>query len=122
MKPFNLEEAKAGKKVCTSEGFPVRIIDFNFKGHGEYKLIGVVEIGDSTEVCHVFKENGTNECHEEYQLFMVGEKHEAWVNLFKSLVYNEIIVGDGLYKSENDAKNNSNVTGYVATAKIEWEE
>lgn len=71
MKPFDLEEAKAGKKVCTRNGFPVRIIDYNFKGHGEHNLIGVVEIDDSTEVCHVFTENGTNECHEGNQLFMV---------------------------------------------------
>ena len=29
MKPFNLEEAKAGAKICTRDGRPVRIICYD---------------------------------------------------------------------------------------------
>lgn len=32
MKPFNLEEAKAGKPICTRDGLLARIICFNRQG------------------------------------------------------------------------------------------
>ena len=47
MKPFNLEEAKAGAPVCTRDGKDVVIIDYNYKcAYDEYDgnilLIGKV--------------------------------------------------------------------------------
>lgn len=41
-KPFNLEEAKAGKPVCTRDGHKARIICFD-AGMGEYPVIALVE-------------------------------------------------------------------------------
>ena len=32
MKPFNLEDAKAGKPICTRDSLPARIICFNKQG------------------------------------------------------------------------------------------
>jgi hypothetical protein len=41
MKPFNLEEAKAGKPVCTREGSQVKILEFDFPDD-EYPIVGRV--------------------------------------------------------------------------------
>lgn len=44
MKPFNLEEAKAGKKVVTRCGYPVHIKSFNFAGGTTgFPILAVVE-------------------------------------------------------------------------------
>lgn len=42
MRPFNLEEAKKGKPVVNSEGYPVKIISFDRK-HLHYPIVGLVE-------------------------------------------------------------------------------
>ena len=47
-KPFNLEEAKAGKSVCTRDGQEVRIICFNAKSEN-YPIVALVKEGYSTQ-------------------------------------------------------------------------
>lgn len=42
-KPFNLEQAKAGKPVCTRVGHKARIICFNAKASGDYPIIALIE-------------------------------------------------------------------------------
>lgn len=42
MKPFNLEEAKAGRPVCTRKGLPVRILCTDRIG-GITPIIGLVK-------------------------------------------------------------------------------
>lgn len=48
MSPFNLEEAKAGKPVCTRNGKPVRIIEFNMKDE-KFPIVAIIG-GDKEEV------------------------------------------------------------------------
>lgn len=49
MRPFNLEEAKAGKAVCTKNGLNVKILSFGSKDINP--ILGIVEIPmkDKTE-------------------------------------------------------------------------
>lgn len=47
-KPFNLEEAKAGRPVCTRNGQEVRIICFNAKSEN-YPIVALVKEGYSTQ-------------------------------------------------------------------------
>lgn len=46
-KPFNLEEAKAGKPIVTREGNPARVLCFDKKGM--YPVIALVDFGDIEE-------------------------------------------------------------------------
>ena len=43
MKKFNLEQAKAGKPVCTKRGYPAMIWDFNYEYEGENWLVCCVQ-------------------------------------------------------------------------------
>lgn len=42
MKPFNLEEAKAGKPVCTRDGRRVEIISFENPSNNNYPILAKV--------------------------------------------------------------------------------
>lgn len=42
MKPFNLEEAIAGKPICTKSGLPARILDTNLKGRKRCMIAAIL--------------------------------------------------------------------------------
>jgi hypothetical protein len=73
MKPFNLEEALAGKPVCTRDGRSVKIAGHNPDSLSEWTaVVGWVEnrlnywgVGGA----------GLGNYYAELDLFMVGEKH-----------------------------------------------
>lgn len=124
MKEFNLEAAKAGKAVCTRDGRAARIICWDRKG--DCPIIALVEDKDWGETIAVYNENGHAWCHcstdemTRYDLMMVSEKKEGWVNLYKdkSGVYPAAVIAetrDAAYKGRSDK-------GYLTTIKIEWEE
>lgn len=73
--PFNVELAKAGAKVVTRCGYPVRISDFNVKSKDGYIILGIIDIkGD--EVPFSFMETGRRggtETQSEYDLFIEEE-------------------------------------------------
>ena len=45
MKPFNLEEAKVGKPVCTRNGRRVEIISFENPSNNNYPILAKVFFG-----------------------------------------------------------------------------
>lgn len=121
MKPFNLEEAKAGKPVQDSQGNPVRIICFD-RIKNEYPIVALIKRKTDSgyeEVIETFTADGryttnaSDEC--ENKLVMAPEKKEGWINLYSSLVYYEV------YNSEEEALRKA-ADDVVATIKIEWEE
>lgn len=59
MKPFNLEEAKAGKPVCTRDGRDARIICFN-DNNPLIKIIALVTQPDGFDYHYLYLENGKN--------------------------------------------------------------
>ena len=73
--PFSVEKAKAGAKVVTRCGYPVRISDFNVKSKDGYIILGIIDIkGD--EVPFSFMETGRRggtETQSEYDLFIEEE-------------------------------------------------
>ena len=127
-KLFNLEEAKAGKPVCTRDGRKARIICFDAKG--DYPIIALID--DTTKETNLhYTVNGRAHAYTEsdYDLMMLPEKKEGWVNVYKrenEYIYeNECNVSTGIvvYKSEGEAKRNIDKSGiYVNTIKINWEE
>ena len=121
MKQFNLEEAKAGKPVCTRDGSPVRIICFD-KKHSVYPIIALITCSNEE-----LETTYTNEGHyysngeESYNdLFMVGEKHIGYVNIY-NIENSKPRLGYDIYPTKEEAQNAA-APNVIATIKIEWEE
>lgn len=122
MKPFNLEEylANPSRKIVTREGKPARIICTDVKG-ASYSVLALVDKGDyeaSTLYTKKGEYNLGTECS--YDLFFAPEKHEGWINLYKS--GNGWSLGANIWQTEAGAKKWAGATDYTVTIKIEWEE
>ena len=128
LRPFNLEEAKAGKPVCTRDGRKARIICFDrrlFYKNVSYPILALVESSDGEDdVCgynekgKVLIEDGA-ECKDD--LMMLPEKKEGWVNVYQG----GKLDADYIYPTIEDALNNifqPMRNKYIDTVKIEWEE
>jgi len=57
MRQFNLEEAKAGKPVCTLDGRKVRILCFDRKNCNPSSIVGLIE-EEFYESIHSWRTNG----------------------------------------------------------------
>ena len=47
MKPFDLEAAKKGAKVCTRNGLPARIVTFSNDPNSNYPIIAIIRDHDA---------------------------------------------------------------------------
>ena len=124
MKPFNLEEylANPSKKVMTREGKPAKILYTDARG--EYPVIALVEHYQETfDIAFSFTKDGkwcTDGTNSNKDLFFAPEKHEGWINLYKS--GNGWSLGANIWQTEAGAKKWVGATDYTTTIKIEWEE
>lgn len=123
LKKFDLEAAKAGKPVCTRDGRKARIISFDAKCN---KPIVALIYDCNKETVLQYLENGRFfvDQIDKYDLMMLPEKKEGWVNVYKSYnVGKKIPCMASIYPTKEEAKKSS-VVGfdYVDTVKIEWEE
>lgn len=125
-KPFDLEAAKAGKPVCTSDGRKARIISFDrkflFKGVS-YPIIALVEDAAKEETIYGYNEKGKtlieNDTPYKDDLMMLPQKKEGWINLCKNNYGDTLAVG--VFPNREEAVSNC-PTSYLSTIKIEWEE
>ena len=122
MKQFNLEEylANPSKKIVTREGKPARIICTDVKG-ASYSVLALVDKGDYEGPTLYTKKGEYNlgtECS--YDLFFEPEKHEGWINVYKSGTGWSL--GANIWQTEAGAKKWVGATDYTVTIKIEWEE
>lgn len=71
--PFDIERAKAGAKIVTAKGKPVRILDYNLKCR-DTPIVAAVMV-DTFELVFCFKSNGKHECKSlsEHNLFIEEE-------------------------------------------------
>lgn len=121
MKEFNLEEAKAGKPVCTRDGRPARIICWDRK-ETMNPLVALIEIGgietafSYTEKGELFKNNINSR-----DLMMASEKKEGWINLGRR-TNGEAYAGSRIFDTKEKAHQYGIGTDCFATIKIEWEE
>ena len=124
MKPFNLDEyvANPSKKVVTRDGRNVRILCADREG-SIYPIVALIRDDNrELEILVTYTKDGRpaeyNEAY--YTLFFVPEKHEGWINVFKG-IYTEVCFR--IYVSKEDAeKVGKDLSNYIATVKIEWEE
>lgn len=120
MKPFNLEEAKAGKPVCTRDGRPARIVEFNMKDEN-FPIIAIVSC-DVTEIVGTFTLQGSyyTDIKSPKDLMMVTNKREGWVNVYKHP--SKHLLGE-IFNTKKEAKSKiSGCDSCVDTVKIEWKE
>lgn len=79
MRPFDLDAAKRGEKVCLRDGTPVRIVCFDRK-HDFLKLIVLVSTKDDDyEILREYNEKGLYGLGEgsKFDLMMVNDKKQC---------------------------------------------
>ena len=119
MKPFNLEEylANPSRKVVTREGRTVKIHCTNFNSC--QPIIAEIE---GHNFSHSFTKDGKyfiDNRNSLYDIFFATEKHEGWVNVYKS--ESDWSLGASIWQTEEEAKKWVGATDYATTIKIEWE-
>lgn len=123
MKPFNIEEAKAGKPVCTRDGKEARIICFDAKG--EYPLIALLKHSDGCEIAIRYPENGAmsgaTNSKSQNDLGMATTKHVGWLNIWRN-IEGKSVSGMVIFDTEMEARQSDDQPNYIATVKIEWED
>lgn len=139
MKPFNLEEAKAGNIICTRNGNSARIVDFNFKKK-DFPIVAIVSVGNIEKIC-TYTSNGSyyEDKESDEDLMMVPIRREGWVNVYITrnkndffetpMIKEEAFCGPVYETKESAIEYYKNVklyldgtVDYVDTIKIEWEE
>ena len=123
MKPFSLEEylANPNRKVITRDGRNVRIVCTDAKQPNP--IIALVELPNHYESVILYSKTGkfwTNGTSNPHDLFFASEKHEGWVNVYKSGFGWSL--GAGIWQTEEEAKKWIGAADYTTTIKIEWEE
>ena len=123
MKEFNLDEYLKGptKKVVTRDGREVRIICTDMKSYDDDKIVTLVKKNDGEEVLLCYRKSGRASYSPDFDLFFAPVKKEGWVNINFSVDKGKY-VGEEIYRSEDEAIENSKFGIYIATIKIEWEE
>lgn len=125
MRPFNLEEALAGKPVVTKDGTKVEeIVAFRSSSISQYPVMAVINGGIETYTREGYYHNDRREHPKD--LCMAPETQEAWVNIFRGALTGKARCGNYHYETEQEAKDAGRTTlnseEYVATIKISWEE
>ena len=124
MKQFNLEEYLAiARQVITRAGRNARIVCTDAKNN--YPIVALIETpnGKERQPCG-YKEDGTYIIGENHpcDLFFAPEKHEGWLNIYRSK--SGFYLRGNPYKSKEEADEvaKANHKTFCATVKIEWEE
>ena len=126
MEQFSLEKylANPSRRVVTRDGRKVRIICTDRRSLN-YPIIALIETRPGEEMAYSHTKDGKHctDCTDIFDLFFAPEKHEGWVNIYKSNYYGYDL--SQVYQRKEDAEsekyiNDSDV--YITTTKIEWEE
>ena len=133
LKPFDIQKAREGKTVCTRDGRKARIICFdrncqNAEGEN-YPIVALIANDNGTEEVVMYDDKGVSMYslnHEnDYDLMMLHEKKEGWVNVYRDCDGMNITKDDNIYSSKDAAISSAQIIdrdNYVATVKINWEE
>lgn len=112
LKEFNLEEAKAGKPVCTRDGRKARIICFDLNNKN-FPIVAIINC-DTEENAYQYDIEGVCDEHDNnLNLMMSFEKKEGWVIIHKEAIYDK-------ETAEKIAKETT--ADVIRIQKIEWEE
>ena len=125
MEQFSLEKylANPSRKLVTRAGNSVKILCTNRRGTN-YPVIALVEF-DWGEEPIGYTKDGKYRIGDKTDgdLFFAPEKHEGWVNIYKSN-YGGYELSQ-VYQRKEDAESEKYINdsdAYITTTKIEWEE
>ena len=125
MKKFNSEEylKNPTRKVITRDGRKARVICTDAKNN--FPVVALIETPDGKEMLPCgYKKDGTYITGEELScdLFFAPEKHEGWLNIYRS--ESGFYLRGNPYKSKEEAEKvaKENYKNFCTTVKIEWEE
>ena len=127
MEQFSLEKylANPSRRIVTGDGRNARIICTDKKGF-DYPIVALIENKlEGFEGVLYYTKDGeyTANRSSDKDLFFAPEKHEGWVNIYKSK-YDGYELSQ-VYQRKEDAENEKYINDsdvYIATTKIEWEE
>lgn len=123
-KPFDLEQAKAGKPVCTRDRHKARIICFDAKISDNYPIIALVESIENpgSESLYSYSHEGRyrESSISELDLVMISEKKEGRINIYPRA--NGKAVCSNPYETKEEALKNSKGSNVIDTVRIEWYE
>lgn len=127
MKQFNLAEylKNPSRKVVTRKGYPATIVSTTFHQENYPVVAEVCFSSYDKKQSYSFTANGSflNLAEDPRDLFFAPEKHEGWINIFKSSNDIAFLGQSRIFASKEDAKKDGkDCECYVATIKIEWEE
>lgn len=127
MKQFNLEEylKNPSKKIVTRGGYPATIVSTIFHQENYPVVAEVCFSSYDKKQSYSFTANGLflDSSEDSRDLFFAPEKHEGWINIFKSSNDIAFLGQSRIFASKEDAKKDGkDCECYVATIKIEWEE
>ena len=116
LKPFDIQKAREGKPVCTRDGRKARIICFDTINEINYPIIALIEGCDYETLCY-YNEKGKAHFGNTFDLMMLPEKKEGWVNVYKGG-----LLDTKSYPTKKEAFDKACPEGYIDTIKISWEE
>ena len=127
MKKFSLDEylKNPSRKIVTRDGHNARIISTDRKSPTGHNIVVLLDYG-SEEISTNCNNNGETEFCSPFQskgdLFFAPEKHEGWLNIYRS--ESEFYLRGNPYKSKEEADEvaRANYKNFCTTVKIEWEE
>ena len=125
MEQFSLEKylANPSRKVVTRGGQNVRIVCIDVKTKYN-SVLALIDYGEYEYSVFCTKNgrhyyDGVESIND---LFFASEKHEGWINIYRS-EYEDYYQGKIIYSSKEDAiKRGEKTPYYITTTKIEWEE
>ena len=125
LKPFDLDEAKAGKPVCTRDGRKARIICFD-RIDARPILALVPSTDGKGEMVFDYFISGkriANALESNLDLMMLSEKKGGWVNIVRGND-GKSYMGRGIFQSKEEAENTIKAfsDNLIDTVKINWEE
>ena len=127
MEQFSLEKylADPSRKVVTRDGRPVRILCTDKKSYNE-QIVGLIMGDNGMEFISTWTQQGKSFFNSDTpnDLFFAPEKHEGYVNVYRSLDKDCAYYLGNIYNSKaeaEDARENKKFK-YIDTIKIEWEE
>lgn len=125
-KPFDLEEARNGKPLCTRSGKNAKII-YEKEGADNYPLIALIEDKTSdisyTVFCRIdgrlFEEKESDN-----DLFIAVESYNGFANVYQTSYGGNFVLSEKIFKDEKTAikegKNGRNSYYYITTIPIKW--
>ena len=122
LKPFNLEEylANPSRKVVTRCGLAVTRFLCTDRKHTK-PIVACIEDGCTEVICFYAKDGKVMpNMSTDFDLFFAPEKHEGWVNVYKS--ESDWSLGASIWQTEEEAKKWVGAADYATTIKIEWGE